>query len=171
MEMINTHLLLVSGADQDEACERVRLFYAKNFLVKYNRVTILEERILAATDGDFWKHLNDGIRRNRRAIRELLTELQENGYEKLPDLVEMEQGYDSKVLHTVTHLLDGFFGVDTFFYNLEADSHDLSERLAGAIRAQPNGFWLVETECKILSGHQSSQLDLIRKFDVTPPKS
>jgi len=32
-------------------------------------------------------------------------------------------------------------------------------------------FWLVETECTILSGHQSSQLDLIRKFDVTPTRT
>ena len=171
MEMINTHLLLVTGADRHEAGERVRHFFAKNFLVKYDRVAIIEERTLSATDGDFWNHLNDGISRNRRVIRELLAELQESGYEKLPDLVGMEQGYDSKVLHTITHLLDGFFGADTFFYNQEEGSHDLSERLAAAIKAKPNSFWLVETECTILSGHLPSQLDLIRKFDVTPPES
>jgi hypothetical protein len=171
MEMINTHLLLVTGADRHEAAERVRHFFAKNFLVKYEQVTIIEERTLSAGDGEFWNHLNNGIAKNREVLRGLLDELRESGYEKLPDLAGMKQGYESKVLHIVTHLLDGFFGADTFFYNLEEDSHDLSERLAGAIRADPHGFWLVETECTISSGHESSQLDMIRKFDVTPPES
>ena len=89
----------------------------------------------------------------------MLAELRESGYEKLPDLVGMKQGYDSKVLHTVTHLLAGFFGVDTFSI------------IRRKTRTTSASVWLVETECKLLSGHQSSQLDLIRKFDVTPAKS
>lgn len=163
------HLLLTPGTDRNAAQARVQHFFAKNFLVKYDHVTVLAERTINAGEADFWKRQKDGIAANRQLLEELLGELREGGFDKLTDLTEMRQGYESKVLHTVTHLLDGFFGVDTVFYNLEEDSHGLSDRLAAAIKANPAGFWLVEARCTSDTGHDADQLDLIRRFETEPP--
>jgi hypothetical protein len=162
------HLLLTSGTDQADAQLRVQHFFAKNFLVKYDRVTIPAERTINAEAADFGPRLQEGIAANRRVVAELLGELEAGGFAKMGDLLEMRQGYESKLLHVITHLLDGFFGVDTGFFNLEEDSHGLSDRLAMAIKANPAGFWLVEAECASDSGHDPDQLDLIRRFE-TPP--
>ncbi len=52
----------------------------------------------------------------------------------------MPQGYKSKMLHVITHFLDGFFGIDTFFYNLEEDSHWVSEELQKKIAEAPTYY-------------------------------
>lgn len=164
-----THLLLTIGSDRNDAQARVEHFFTRNFLVKYDRVSVLAERTIHAGETDFWGRLEEGVAANRRLVGELLAELQGGGFERVTDLGGMAQGYDSKVLHTVTHLLDGFFGVDTFFYNLEEDSHGVSARLATAIKAHPGGFWLVEAECTSDPGHDPDRLDPIRRFETEPP--
>lgn len=162
------HLLLTPGADQTDAQNRVQHFFAKNFLVKYDRVTILAERTINAGEADFGECLQEGITANRRVVKELLGELGEGGFERLGDLLEMRQGYESKLLHVVTHLLDGFFGVDSVFYNLEEDSHGISDRLVATIKANPADFWLVAVECASATGREADQLDLIRRFEKEP---
>ena len=163
------HLLLTPGTGQADAQARVEHFFARNFLVKYDRVTIMAERTLGAGQPAFWGRMEEGVAANRRRVEGLLAELQAGGFEKLTDLAAMRQGYESKLLHTVTHLLDGFFGVDTVFFNLEEDSHGVSDRLAATIRAHPEKFWLVEAECASNAGHEPGRLDLIRKFATEPP--
>jgi len=165
-----THLLLTSGADRAAAQTRVRHFFAKNYLVKYDQVTILAERTIDGGAADFGKRLQEGIAANRRVVAELLEELGAGGFEKLPDLLAMRQGYESKILHLISHLLDGFFGVDTVFYNLEEDSHGISDRLVATIPANPGGYWLVEAECVINTGHDPDQLDLIRRLEAAPSR-
>lgn len=169
MSTPTTHLLLTSGTDQSDAQTRVEHFFARNFLVKYDLVGVAAERTLNAGENDFWNRLEAGISANRQLVEELLAELRAGGFERVSDLAGMRQGYDSKVLHTVTHLLDGFFGIDTVFYNLAEDSHGISERLAAAIKANPAGFWLVEAECSSLAGRDADQLDVLRRFESTPP--
>lgn len=165
-----THLLLTPGADRDDAQRRVEHFFARNFLVKYDRVTITAARTGNAGEADFGRRLEKGLAENRRVVGELLDELGAGGFVKLTDLLEMRQGYESKVLHTITHLLDGFFGIDTFFYNLVEDSHGISNRLLAAIQANPAGYWLVEAECTSASGHEADQLALIRRLSTEPPQ-
>ncbi|NTV13671.1 MAG: hypothetical protein HGA96_07055 [Desulfobulbaceae bacterium] len=165
-----THLLLTTGTAREDAHDRVRHFFARNFLVKYDLVRVIAAHTLAADAAGFWPKLEEGIAANLGLVTELLVELRAGGFEKLTDLTEMRQGYESKLLHTVTHLLDGFFGVDTVFYNLEEDSHGLSPRVAATIRANPTSFWLVETECTSNDGQTADQLDLIRKFESDPPR-
>jgi hypothetical protein len=166
-----THLLLTIGADRADAQTRVEHFFARNFLVRYDRVTVQAERTGNAGEGDFWGRLETGIAANRRLVVELLEELRAGGFENLTDLAGMRQGYDSKLLHAITHFLDGFFGVDTIFYNLEEDSHGVSDRLTATIQANPAGFWLVEAECASANGHDADRLDLIRKFATEPPEA
>lgn len=163
------HLLLTIATDRDDAQTRVGHFFARNFLVKYDRVGVIAERTINAAQAGFWPAIEAGIAANRRLVVELLEELRAGGFAKLSDLAEMRQGYESKLLHLVTHLLDGFFGVDTVFYNLAEDSHGLSPRLVAAIQANPAGYWLVAAECASDTGHEADQLDLIRRFETVPP--
>lgn len=164
-----THLLLTSGSDQADAQARVEHFFARNFLVKYDRVRVLAERTINAGEAGFWGRLAEGTAANRRLVEELVEELRAGGFETVHNLAAMRQGYQSKILHTVTHLLDGFFGVDSVFYNLAEDSHGLSDRLVATIKANPGGFWLVEAEGASNPGHAADQLDLIRQFKTAPP--
>jgi hypothetical protein len=156
------HLLLLTGSDPDQAETRVRSFFEKNFLVRYDRIDILSPRTISAAHPEFHSRLEAGIGKNHRAIAAFLTELQSNGYQRLSDLAAMPRGYDSKVLHILTHLLDGFFGIDSGFYNLEEDSHTLSEPFRQRLRRDPAGFWLVEVQGVTESGNDANRLDLIR---------
>jgi hypothetical protein len=61
----------------------------------------------------------------------------------IEDLLALKPGYPSKVLHILTHMLDGFIGIDSAFYNLVEDSHWLSEPLRTTILRNPEGYWLV----------------------------
>ena len=164
-----THLLFCQGADADQVRVRVSHFFEKNFLVKYDRVVIPPERIISAEHPEFWPRLEAGLAENRRALAGFLTELQESGFQQLAELAGMQQGYESKVLHTVTHLLDGFFGIDSHFYNLEEEAHVLSDRVTRAVREDPRRFWLVEAGGTIESGHEANRLEAIRGFKVSPP--
>ena len=50
------------------------------------------------------------------------------------------------MLHVITHLLDGFFGIDSYFYNLVEDSHWVSEELRATIKTSPSRYWLIAVE-------------------------
>jgi len=166
-----THLLLTTGDSGKQARIRVCHFFEKNFLVKYDRVVIAESRIISGAHPEFWPTIENGIAANRQAVTKFLVELRDSGFKSLDDLAGMKQGYESKLLHLATHLLDGFFGVDTVFYNLEEDAHAVSTRLAAAVKDNPVGFWLVKAECDIDTGHEADRLVMIRKFEVAPPET
>lgn len=161
-----THLLMTTAASSDEARNRVRHFFERNFLVRYDRVDIPDSRIISGDHADFWPMIEQGVKANRVTVSRFLNELRDSGFRSLDDLAGMKQGYESKLLHLATHLLDGFFGIDTAFYNLEEDAHAVSTRLAAAVKDNPGGFWLVTAECDIDSNRDPSRLDLIRGFIV-----
>ena len=73
-----------------------------------------------------------------------INELTGCGVNRLDDIKNLEQGYKSKTLHTIAHLLDGFFGIDSCFFNLIEDSHWLSAALKDKIMENPGQYWLVE---------------------------
>ena len=73
----------------------------------------------------------------------MLEHLREEGIDTLEQLLDLEQGYETKILHTLTHMLDGFIGIDSFFYNLIEDSHTVSRTLKNTISEFPNEHWLV----------------------------
>ena len=76
----------------------------------------------------------------------LIHELQESGYHTLVELAEIKQGYESKTLHTLVHLLDGFIGIDSKFYNLIENSHLISASLRREIKQTPAHYWLLQIE-------------------------
>jgi hypothetical protein len=108
----------------------------------------MAEDSLPASSPEFWDKMEHAILENRLVLRQLLTELGDEGITTLKDLEDLPQGYMSTILHTATHFLDGFFGVDTYFYNLVEDSHWVSEELTKKMRSVPAHFWLLAIEAK-----------------------
>ena len=137
------HIFLVLADDQKQANHKVLHFLEHTELIRYDKTTILDEAIINGEAPAFWTQLDQGVAHNKKFAAELITELEETGISRLAELKDLPQGYPSKVLHTLVHILDGFIGVDSAFYNLLEDSHWLSDKLRETINANPEKYWLV----------------------------
>jgi len=137
------HEFLADGADLDVCSGKIFSFLENYQLIKYGEVEIVEKECLTATDDLFWERLDHGIALNRKKVRSFLEELGHEGVLSLPQLEDLPQGYLSKTLHTVTHLLDGFFGIDSHFFNLIEGSHWVSEGLREKIRAESGSYMIL----------------------------
>jgi len=138
-----THKFLTMEPDFARSTAHVLRFLERTRLVRYDAVHIVAEDCLAAGETRFWPEIERGIEENRGALKKLVGELKTAGTMNFVDLLTMPQGFQSKILHTMAHLLDGFFGIDSRFYNLCEDSHWLGESLRSQIDANPEDFWLV----------------------------
>jgi len=140
------HEILVKGADK-EACKRRVLKFFENYqLVRYSDIKIDES--ICATDPGFSARLLKAIRNNRQTLGDMIKELQRENVVTLDDLNRLPQGYKSKMLHVITHFLDGFFGIDTYFFNLEEDSHWVSDAMKKSIDSAPSAFWILTVEAE-----------------------
>lgn len=137
------HLFLATGSTLEQARQQARHFMDTTQLVVYQSTLIPEETILPGTNDRFWDQIEAGIAANRAFCKALLMELQETGLGRAEDLLTLPQGYPSKLLHILTHMLDGFIGIDSVFYNLIEDSHWLSAPLRSTILLKPEHYWLV----------------------------
>jgi hypothetical protein len=143
------HLFLVEGSDRDTCTRKILYFLESYQLVRYGKVDIVEEDSLPAASPAFPEKLEEGLKVNRRRLRSFLAELQEEGFETLESLGEMTQGYPSKTLHTVAHLVDGFFGIDSHFFNLVEGSHWVTDGLREQLTSSPEKFMLVAVQASI----------------------
>lgn len=143
------HEMLVKGADFGICKRKVLHFFEHYQLVRYSRVIILEDESFPASAPGYWERLDKAILKNRHIVNGLIKELQAEGLTTLDDIGNMPQGFKSKMLHVITHLLDGFFGIDTFFYNLEEDSHWVSEELQKKMAEAPTYYWILAAEANI----------------------
>jgi hypothetical protein len=136
------HIFLAGGKNPVQARGQASHFMASTQLVVYQSIIIKEEEILPATSEAFWLKIETAIAANRAFCSTLLQELQETGLREVEDLLTLQPGYPSKLLHILTHMLDGFIGADSVFYNLIEDSHWLSETLRATIQQRPEEYWL-----------------------------
>jgi len=143
MEYPVSHYFLVHSQSGQAAGLHVKRSLAGNQLISYAEFFVRQEEILNGVDDIFWPTLEHGLEANTTFARRMLDHLKEEGLSTLDQLLELKQGYATKVLHTLTHLLDGFIGVDSVFYNLVEDSHQLSKELDEAIHTTPAEYWLV----------------------------
>jgi hypothetical protein len=143
------HEILVKGSDFGICKGKVLYFFEHYQLVRYSHIIILEDESLSASTLGYEKRLEKAILKNRYIVDDLIKELQAEGINSLDDIGKMPQGYKSKMLHVITHFLDGFFGIDTFFYNLEEDSHWVSEELQKKITEVPTYYWILAVEANI----------------------
>ena len=140
------HEILVKGKDLETCKSKILRFFRDYQLVRYSSVTILEDKSVPASDPGFGARLESAEIENRRILHELMEELRGEGVDLLNDLENMPQGYRTKMLHVITHLLDGFFGIDSYFYNLEEDSHWVSDELKRKMAGALANYWLLPLE-------------------------
>ncbi len=139
-----THMLLARASTRTQAEQKVLGFLKDYQLVCYDTINLDSSNVIQASSPLFWGTVNDAINRNRLTIKALLEQLSEEGYGQFEHLHEIPQGYLSKIFHTVAHILDGFFGIDSYFYNLLEDSHWVSREFIKEINAHPSEYWLVK---------------------------
>ena len=143
MEYPISHYLLVRSQSAELAGRHVERYLSNNPLISYAEFFVLPGEVLCGTDALFWQTLAHGLAANETFARRMLAHLKEEGVTTIDQLVDVQQGYVTKVLHTLTHLLDGFIGIDSVFYNLVEDSHRVSDTLSETIHAHAESFWLV----------------------------
>ena len=160
-----SHDILLAGADLDSCCKRVARFFDRTMLIRYDEVTTSEDESINGTGKEFQARLQEGLDANHRAIGELLENLEDEGFTTLEDLQGVEKGYVSKIFHTIAHLLDGFIGIDSRFYNLIEDSHDISRDLQQNILAAPQNYWIIRVKGRIASARREDPFQVLRTFE------
>lgn len=146
------HDLLISGPDLPTCSQHVRRFLEKNQLVHYDSVEIDQEHSFQGSDPRFEEFLEMAITSNHDVLAELLAKLKEEGFETTEDLLRLPQGFESKMLHTMCHLLDGFFGVDSHFFDIDEVSNWLTENRRKQLRESPDQCWLIHVLAKSFYG-------------------
>jgi len=143
------HEILTKGSDFEFSQKRVLRFFQKYQLVRYSHVYVIESESLPASSHDFEGRIKKAILKNRHLLHNLLNKIRSEGYTTIQDLQKMPQGHRTKIFHVITHLLDGFFGLDTHFYNLEEDSHWVSEAFWEKIKANSAHYWLLPVKAEL----------------------
>ncbi len=143
MEFEKTHSMLLQKDTFEAAREQVLNYFEKTILINYDFVEIIREKSYQGTDPEFWTELESGVSANLEAVHEFASKLKENDCHSLEDILNLRDRYSCKLLHIITHFMDGFIGVDSVFYSLIEDSHWLSEHLRNSIIQNPEQFFLV----------------------------
>jgi hypothetical protein len=146
MKRISQHQVLLAGDSFDHCSDQVRKFFDLTSLVIYDCIEARRELSCSGLDGAFFSRIAEAESRNRSMVGELLEELERYGVHTTRELQDLEQGYLSKTLHILSHFLDGFIGIDSYFYNLLDDSHWLPPPTALAIRENPQHYWLIHVD-------------------------
>ena len=144
MDLQASHEILVIGVDLETCRQKTLRFFAKNILVRYDSITIVEAESVNGEHPRFWERVEAGEAANRMTLANMLADLKAEGFQQLDDIMQLRQGYQSKIFHTIAHLLDGFFGIDSALYNLEDDSHWLSSVRRQQIQAALHTCWLLK---------------------------
>ena len=158
------HDILLAGSGFESCRKRAKRFFDRTMLIRYDEVLVLESESINGADKEFATRLQGGLSANNQVIGELLGNLKEEGFVTLEDLHKLEKGYVSKTFHTIAHLLDGFIGIDSRFYNLEEDSHTVSRDLQQNILAAPQNYWIIKVKGVLISAGEDP-LDALRTFE------
>jgi len=159
MDLLARHMVLSEGESPEACRNQVINFFERTSLVRYDNV-VVDDVILSATDPKFSEELDLGLKRNRQTLRKFVEELGATGFETRNDLMAVDQGYNSKVLHIIAHFLDGFVGIDSVFYNLVEDSHWLSGDTREQIEEEPERFNLLFLKCYSLTPKEAALLHM-----------
>ena len=159
-----SHDILLAGSDFESCRKRAMVFFDRTMLIRYDEVLVLEEESLNGAGKEFSTRLQDGLAANQQVMGELLKNMKDEGFSTLEELYGVEKGYVSKTLHTVAHLLDGFIGIDSRFYNLVEDSHTITRDLQQKILAAPQNYWILRVKGKIASASEDP-FDALRTFE------
>ena len=163
-DLIISHDILLEAPDFDSCHKRVSRFFETTMLIRYDEIRISRNESSCGADSDFRARIKAGLAANHQALEKLFICLRDEGLSALEDLKGIEKGYVSKTLHTIAHLLDGFIGIDSFFYNLEEDSHTITPDMSRKIEASPDSYWIVRVNGTISSADEKP-FEALRTFE------
>lgn len=158
MNQISQHKMLLAGDSFDHCSVQVHKFFDLTSLVIYDCIEAIESKSFSALDAAFFDHILKAESQNHLAVQDLIEELVKANILKTMDFKNIEQGYLSKTLHILSHFLDGFIGIDSYFYNLIDDSHWLPQATAKAIQKDPNHYWLLHIDCFATTAEEAGLL-------------
>lgn len=147
MKRLAQHKVLLAGESFEHCCNQLHRFFDLTTLVIYDCIEVRKEHSFSGIDAEFFTQLATAENRNRKIIADLITELEKSGLQKITDLQHIAQGYVSKTLHILSHFLDGFIGIDSYFYNILDDSHWLPPQTLRTIHDKPGHYWLLHIDC------------------------
>jgi hypothetical protein len=154
------HKMLLAGDSFEHCCDQLHKFFDLTSLVIYDCIEPRREHSVSGLDAVFFSHITTAEKRNRTMVQDLIAELEKTGIRKTADLQHIAQGYVSKTLHILSHFLDGFIGIDSYFYNLLDDSHWLPAETAALIQSNPGHYWLVHLDCYSATPEEAGLLRL-----------
>ncbi len=147
MNQISQHKMILAGDSFDHCSEQVHKFFDLTSLVIYDCIETIEAQSASGLDAHFFEYIAQAESRNRQTVQGLIDELVKAKIKRTVDFHKIEQGYQSKTLHILSHFLDGFIGIDSYFYNLLDDSHWLPQETSDAIDNNPRHYWLLHVDC------------------------
>ncbi len=152
--------MLLAGDSFDHCSEQVHKFFDLTSLVIYDCVETIESKSFSGLDVVFFDQIVKAEAFNRQTVQDLINELLKAKIRKTEDFRDLEQGYLSKTLHILSHFLDGFIGIDSYFYNLIDDSHWLPSETAELIHNDPKRYWLLHLDCFATTAEEACRLHL-----------
>jgi hypothetical protein len=143
--MTSEHIFLVETESHEQVLSQVVKFLSSYQLVRYDRFEVKREGIISVQDERFWEVLEKGLQKNYEILQDFIGELKSKGSQSVDDLRSLPQGYLSKLVHLIAHFVDGFFSVDSYFYNLILieHSHFLSPYLKRRMLRVRQNFYLI----------------------------
>jgi hypothetical protein len=160
MNRISQHKVLVAGDSFDHCSDQVHRFFDLTSLVIYDCIEAIGSKSFSGLDATFIDRIVEAELRNHQTVQNLIDELVKANVREIIDLQNIEQGYLSKTLHILSHFLDGFIGIDSYFYNLLDDSHWLPKTTAKAIQDNPRHYWLLHLDCYATTAEEAGLLHL-----------
>lgn len=160
MNRLAQHKVLVAGNSFSHCRDQVEKFFALTSLVIYDCIETRREHSLCGLDAAFFTDIATAETRNRTMVASLIGELEKLSGTTLGGLQNLPQGYASKTLHILSHFLDGFIGIDSYFYNLLDDSHWLPAATRQRIEEQPGHYWLLHLDCYSATPEEAGILHL-----------
>ncbi|MFT5726388.1 MAG: hypothetical protein ACI8PB_000509 [Desulforhopalus sp.] len=146
MQRISQHNILVAGDSFAHCNQHVHKFFDLTSLVIYDCIEIREQRSVSGLDAGFLDMIDQAQLKNTEITKRLIAEIAHSGISKTEDLINIKQGYLSKTFHLLSHFLDGFIGIDSYFYNLLDDSHWLSAETRQLIEQNLPHYWLLHVD-------------------------
>ncbi|HFQ91173.1 MAG TPA: hypothetical protein ENK27_13960 [Desulfobulbus sp.] len=146
------HDILATGPDMESAGRRILGFLDATPLVRYHRLEFDREFSMNGRDDRLLPRVGEAVAENRRILDAMLAELRHEGLADLADLARLEQGYQSKLFHVIAHILDGFFGIDSRFYDLDESSHWLTGHRRRLLADMPEQCWLIRIRARLDGG-------------------
>ena len=164
MRLEMSHRILTMGPDIERSQAHVLRFLDRTPLVQCDTVRVISAESGPGNDKRFWPWLEEGLAANRQVLEKLFSDPRAAGTKDFQDLLRLPQGFQSKIIHTAAHILDGFFGIDSVFYSLAEDSHWLSDTLRNQITAAPEEFWLIKVVAT-LEALEHGSVSALRSFE------